>query len=360
MVKLLRGKRRKLGSANGGKALDSLLSIVWQAIGIKTVDDYQMQNIDRRSLLAAALLLTGSCLFGAQGPLQQADYILGPGDQIVIQTIQVKEIADKPFRLEANGTVNLPLAGRVDLNGLSLVQAEAAITKAVEKYYRDPDIAVTVGQFRTEPVSVIGAVGIPGVHEARGRTTLLEMLSSAGGVRADAGPVVKITRQQSSGPIPLANARDAGGGTTVAEVDLRSLIEARNPTENILVEPYDVIAVPNAEVIYVVGNVKKSGRIPLGGRTSMSALEALSVAEGLDQKAAPSHARIMRADGATPTAERKEIPVNLAKILSGKSPDINLEPNDILFVPNSSAKGITARAIEAALQIGTGVLILHP
>jgi polysaccharide export outer membrane protein len=323
------------------------------------MQDNQFRKIHRRFLLVdIAVLLTASCCWGATG--QQDDYVLGPGDQIVIRTIQVKEFGDKPFHLEANGTVNLPLVGRVDLNGLSLVQAEAAITKAIEKYYFNPDIAVTVAEFRAQPVSVMGAVGTPGVHEARGRVTLLEVLSSAGGVRGDAGPVVKITRQQRYGPIPLANAREAAGDTMVAEVDLKSLIEARNPAENIFVRPYDVIAVPGAEMVYVVGNVKRSGRIPLGGRSSISALEALSMAEGLDLKAAPSRARIMRPSGTTPTAGRTEIPVNLAKILSGKSSDVFLQPNDILFVPNSAAKGITSRAIEVALQIGTGVLIYHP
>jgi polysaccharide export outer membrane protein len=305
------------------------------------------------------LLLQPFCL-RSEELLPQADYILGPGDEIVIRTIQVKEIADKQFRLEANGTVNLPLAGRVYLNNLSLAQAEGAITKAIEKYYVTPDIAVAVSDFRAQPVSVIGAVGIPGVHEARGRKTLLEMLSSAGGIRGDAGPVVKITRQRAYGPIPLANARDSGGNTMVAEVDLKSLIGARNPSENIYVQPYDVIAVPIAEVVYVVGNVKKSGTIPLGGRSSISALEALSMAEGLDVKASPGKSRIMRPDKDSPMAERKAIPVDLAKILSGKSPDIYLQPNDILFVPNSAAKGVSARAVEALLQVATGVLILHP
>lgn len=325
-----------------------------------------MQNSQPRKGRPACLfvglvfLAMGSCCFGAEGVSPQEDYILGPGDEIVIRTIQVKEIADKQFRLEANGTVNLPMAGRVYLSGLSLVQAEAAITTAIERYYFNPDIAVTVGEFRAQPVSVIGAVGIPGVHEARGRKTLLEMLSLAGGIRADAGPIVKITRQRSYGRIPLANARDADGDTMVAEVDLKSLIEAQNPADNIFVQPYDVIAVPTAEVVYVLGDVKKSGRIPLGGRSSISALEALSLAEGLDLRAAPSKARIMRPSNAAPTAERKEISVDLAKILSGKSSDVYLQPNDILFIPNSAAKGVTARAVEAALQIATGVLILHP
>jgi len=323
-----------------------------------TMQNDQFRKIHRRFPLAGGALLLAALSFGATAP--QADYVLGPGDQILIRTIQVKEFADKQFYLEASGAINLPLVGRVVLKDLSLVQAESAITKAVEKYYVDPDIAVTVVEFRAQPVSVIGAVGNPGVHEARGRKTLLEMLSSAGGIRGDAGPVVKITRQRRYGPIPLANARDAGGDTMVAEVDLKGLIDARDPSDNIFVEPYDVIAVPGAEVVYVVGNVKKSGRIPLGGRSSISALETLSLAEGLDAKAAPSRARIMRPSEASPTAGRVEIPVNLAKILSGKSSDVYLQPNDILFVPNSTAKSVTTRAVEVALQIAVGVLILHP
>jgi polysaccharide export outer membrane protein len=321
---------------------------------------YQLRVRRRSVALSAFLLLMGWRCLGKEGIAPQIDYILGPGDQILIRSVQVKEIADKQFRLESNGGVNLPLAGRVRLMGLSIAQAEGAITKVIEKYYFDPDIAVTVAEFRSEPVSVIGAVGTPGVHEARGRKTLLEMLSSAGGVRADAGPVVKIMRLRSYGPIPLPNAREAGGDTMVAEVDLKSLVDARNPVENILVQPYDVIAVPRAETIFVVGNVKKSGAIPLGGRSSLSTLEALSLAEGLDLKAAPSRARILRPSDVAPNTARKEIPVNLAKILSGKNTDIYLQPNDILFVPNSAAKGVTTRAIEVALQIGTGILILHP
>jgi len=313
-----------------------------------------------RHFCACLALSTAAFVPDCRAWQDQLDYVLGPGDQIVVHTIQVKELADKQFFLEAGGAVNLPLVGRVSLNGLTLVQAEAAISKSIDKYYVDPDIGVAVAEFRAQPVSVMGAVGIPGVHEARGRKTLLEMLSLAGGVRGDAGPVIKITRKKEYGKIPLSNAREADGDTFVADVEVKSLIDARDPTENIFVQPYDVITVPTSESVFVVGNVKRSGRIPLGGRTTISVLETLSLAEGLDQKAAPSHARIMRPTQGTNTAERKEIPVDLSKILAGKSSDVFLQPNDILFVPNSAAKGVTARAVDAALQIATGVLILHP
>src|SRR5271165_5511125 len=140
------------------------------------------------------LVVTGMTGLAAGAAAPVDNDILGPGDQVLIRTVAAKEIADKQFRIESNGEVNLPLAGRVHLAGLTIEQAEAALSKAVGKYYVDPDIAVTVVEFHSEPVSVIGAVGNPGVHEARGHKTLVEMLSLAGGVRADAGPTVTITR----------------------------------------------------------------------------------------------------------------------------------------------------------------------
>jgi polysaccharide biosynthesis/export protein len=310
-------------------------------------------------LCPAWLLLAGLNFVTAETTPSAIEYILGPSDQIVIRSVQAKEITDKQVRLEANGEVNLPLIGRVRLGGLSVPQAEAALTKAAEKYYIDPDIAVSVAEFRSEPVSIIGAVGAPGVHEARGRKTLLEMLSLAGGARPDAGPVVKITRQKQYGPIPLPGARDTGDNTAVAEIDLKSLLEARDPSENIVVRPNDVISIPRAEMVYVVGNVKRAGGIPLGGRSTISALEALSLAEGLDFRAAPGHARILRPSNRKPDAGREEIPIHLDRILSGKNSDIYLHPNDILFVPNSMAKSVTTRSLETALQIGTGILIWH-
>lgn len=285
-------------------------------------------------------------------------YVLHPEDEITVHSLEVKELADKAYRLDQNGEVNFPLLGRVHLAGETPRAAEADLTQRVKTYYHDPDIAVSITAFHDEPVSVIGAVGTPGIHSIHGETTLLDVLSAAGGVRGDAGPVVKVTRDSSLyGPIPYPTAREMGTKTSIVEIDLKSLMNATNSSENIVIEPHDVVSVPPAEVVYVIGNVKKAGGFTLGGKPELTVLQALSLAEGLDARAAASSARILRRESETSTSARTDIPVNLTAMLKGKAPDILLRPNDILYVPNSASKLVTQRTIEAAIAIGSGVLI---
>jgi polysaccharide export outer membrane protein len=282
--------------------------------------------------------------------------VLQTDDEIVIRSLQAKELSDKTFRLDQNGEINLPLVGVVQLAGSTVRQAEAIVRDKLKRYYFEPDVAINIIAFHDEPVSVIGAVGTPGVHQIKGQTALLEVLSSAGGIRSDAGPVVVITRQAAYGPIPHPNAHQSPSGESVAELDLKSLLESRNPSENILIEPHDVISAPPAQIVYVVGNVKRAGGFPLGGKPTLSVLQALALAEGLDQRAEPHRSRILRQEA----GGELQIPIDIKKILAGKAEDIQLRPNDILFVPNSAMKTVSTRTIEAAIQIGTGILIFRP
>ena len=283
-------------------------------------------------------------------------YILRPDDEIVLRSLQVKELTDKTFKIDQNGEINLMLLGRVQIGGHTVIEAEALIATKLEIYYVNPDVVMSVSSMHSAPVSVIGAVGTPGIQQIRKQTTLLDLLSSAGGVRTDAGPVAKITRPKASGPIPHPSARQTASGDYVAEADLKSLLDARNPAENIVIEPHDVVSIPLAEVIYVVGNVKKAGGFPLGGKPTLSVLQAISMAEGLDPQAAPKRARILRR-GSEPNAERTQIAVDVQKIMTGKAQDILLLPNDILFVPSSTAKTVGMRSADIAIQIATRALI---
>lgn len=285
-----------------------------------------------------------------------AAYVLHSDDEITVRSLQVKEITDKTFRLDQNGEINAPLAGIVHLGGHTVREAENVLATAFRKYYFDPDIAISVAALHSEPVSVLGAVGTPSVYQLKGQMRLLDALSAAGGVRGDAGPTVIITRQSAYGPIPHRDARQDISGESTVEIDLKNLMEARSPDENIVIEPHDVISVPTAQLVYVVGNVKKAGGFALAGRPTLSVLQALALAEGLDPRAAPDRTRILRRG---PTTEQ-QIPVDLKKILAGKAEDVVLRPNDILFVPNNTMKTISSRTIEAAIQIGTGILIFRP
>jgi polysaccharide export outer membrane protein len=233
-------------------------------------------------------------------------------------------------------------------------EAEALLSAKLTTFYREPDVALSIAGLHSETVSVIGAVGTPGVHQVRGKTTLLEVLAASGGVRTDAGPVVKITRAKESGPIPHPSAHESATGENMADINLKSLMDERNPAENIQVLPHDVISIPLAEVVYVVGNVKRAGGFPLGGKPNLSVLQALSLAEGLDARASPKNARILRRSTSA-DEEAVQTPVDLKAILAGKAKDVTLHPNDILFIPNNSAKSVASRTIEAFVQIATGV-----
>jgi polysaccharide biosynthesis/export protein len=286
-------------------------------------------------------------------------YVLGPGDQIGIQlTPEGDEINGKLWRVDEAGNVAVPLAGTVHAAGLTTHELEQSLAARFRTYFRGPQVIVAVNEMRSQPVSIVGAVNAPGVHQLQGHKTLIEVLALAGGLRADAGYRLKITRQNEWGSIPLAGSTtDKAGDFSVAEVQLKGLMEAANPEENIAIMPNDVITVPVAEMIYVIGDVKKSGGFVLGERRQMSVLQALALSEGLGPSARAEEARILRANGAD---SRTELQVNLKKILAGQAHDVEMQSNDILFVPVNGAKRVGVRALETMVSIGTGVAIYRP
>lgn len=280
-------------------------------------------------------------------------YQLQSDDEVVVRSLQVKEMADKTFKVDARGEANFPLIGRISLQGKTAAEAEDILTSKLKKYYLDPDIQLAITPLHTEGFSVIGEVGTPGIHQLKNGMTLLDGLSAAGGLRPEAGPVVVLTREKDYGPIPQPDARTSLTGESIATLDLKNLLASANPAANVILRPHDVISVPGAQIVYVIGNVKRAGGFTLSGRPDMSVLQALALAEGMDSHAKASRARILRRQPGGET----QILVDLTKILAGKAEDLQMYPNDILFVPNDTVKVITARTIESALAVGTGLII---
>jgi polysaccharide biosynthesis/export protein len=281
-------------------------------------------------------------------------YTLGSDDQIVIRVLNVEEIDNKPVRIDNRGIINLPMIGKMQAAGLTTDQLELEITTRLKKYVVAPDVTVSVLEMRSQPVSILGQVGTPGVHQLQGQKNLFEVLSVAGGLKPDAGNSIKITRRLEWGRIPLPSAaNDATGKFSVASVPVRSILAATNPADNISIKPNDVISVPKADIVYAIGAIKKSGGFVLGDNASPTALQLLSMAEGLDRMAAGNRAKIMRIVPESTT--RSEIALDLKAILSGKAPDVPLQPEDILFVPVNNAKNAAIRTMEAAIGVGTSV-----
>ena len=290
------------------------------------------------------------------GSQVRSTYLLGPDDQLEISGPELTDFANRPLRIDGDGDIQVPLVGRVRVSGLTVQQTEQQLNKVLSAYIRQPQVVVNVVEVRSQPVSVLGAVNAPGVHQVQGHKTLLEMLALAGGIRQDAGYSVRITRELAWGCIPLPTAAfDASGHFSVAELNLKKIMEAKNPEENIQIFPHDVISVPKAEMVYVIGDVRRSGGFVLGEHQSMSVLQALSLAEGLNNTADTRHARILRLK--READQREELPVDVKDVLNGKKPDVSLQGDDILFVPGSTGKRAALRALEAAVQTGTGLAI---
>jgi len=303
-----------------------------------------------RYALLMTVLLVG--MHGQSAPSNSdSAYVLGPDDTIAIQAANVPEIGATPFVIDPSGDVNVPRVGRIHAAGLTTQQLEKLIVEKLQEYLQEPSVTVSVGESRSQPVSVLGAVGSPGVHQIRGRKTLFELLSEVGGLRVDAGNDIRITRRREWGPIPLPSAApDATNEFSVATVNVKAVMEASNPEENILIKPNDVISVPRADFVYVIGAVKKAGGFMLAERQNVSVLSAIAMAEGMDRFASAKSAKILRV---TPgNASRTEIPIDLKKILSSKANDIQLLAEDILFVPTNATRSLAVRTLESAAQMG--------
>ncbi|MGA2589622.1 MAG: polysaccharide biosynthesis/export family protein [Bryobacteraceae bacterium] len=336
----------------------------------------------RIAILAAALLVLGLVAMAQQtpaasGPPEQTrtvaaapqppagteltdqsrkTYLLGPDDAVTIHAMNAPDLSDKPFRVDADGELKLPMVGRIHAGGLTAEQLEAEIAKRLKVYLVDPEVTVSLTEFKSQPVSILGEVTTPGVHQLEGQKTLLEILAVAGGLRPDAGTTIKITRRLEYGRIPVPDAvDDPSHQFSIAEINLKAVMEAKSPEYNILIRPHDVLSVPRAQQVYVLGEVNKVGPLPLNEGQSISVLEAVSSSGGMLRTAAASHARILRP--VPGQLNRTELAVDVSKIMAGKSEDIRLLAGDIFVIPGSTGKHAVARALEAAVQAGTLVAV---
>jgi polysaccharide export outer membrane protein len=282
-----------------------------------------------------------------------ADYVLGPGDQISLIVPGLEEqYNEKVFRIDASGDVSLPEIGRIHVSGLNTGALEHVLQASLKPVLKEPQVVVSVASFGSQPVSVLGAVRNPGIIQLQGRKTLFEVLSMAGGLQPDAGYLARVTRSLKNGNIPLPTVQtDSAAHVGIASIKLKDIINVPNVSDNIEILPGDTISVPKAGIVYVVGSVTKPGGYPLDENESLSALQVLSLAEGLQRTAASSKARILR--NIPGSSNRTEIPVNLNRLMAGKEADLQLNAGDILFVPGSKAKNAGLRTVEAIVNAAT-------
>ena len=282
------------------------------------------------------------------------NYVLDANDQILIRSND-EEINEKPFRIDSDGNINLPLLGKVHAAGMSQQELEAELVRRLKEYFREPQVIISVTSFHSAPVFFVGSFVRPGIYGLQGKRTLVEMLIQIGGLAPNASRHIKITRRAEYGVIPLPGAiEDPEKKISTVEISMGSLRENVNPAEDIILQPFDVISVERAEKVYINGEVGRTNSIELGERESISLLQALTEVGGLTRDAKKSQVRILRP--ILNSTRRAEIDIDVRDVYAGKANDFPLLPNDELYVPRSLTHTVWTTAGQILLTSGPYII----
>jgi hypothetical protein len=147
-------------------------------------------------------------------------------DEVSVSVVKLPEFSARSYHVDADGTVGLPLIGRIQAGGLSMAQFESELRTKLHSQVQDPHVVVSLVETRSVPVSVMGEVNSPGMQQLQGQRTLFDVLASAGGLKTDAGDTVIITRQPDEGPLSVAGStRDAATGRVTAAVRVHDVVD---------------------------------------------------------------------------------------------------------------------------------------
>jgi polysaccharide export outer membrane protein len=275
---------------------------------------------------------------------------IGPNDLVAISVYDAPELT-RTVRVSAEGYIRLPMISqRIHAQGLLPSQLETAIADALVKegILVKPIVMVTVAEYTSRPVSVVGAVKTPVTFQAVGRVTLLEALARAEGLTDAAGPELLLSTPQPGGQ----------GAPILRRIVLRDLLDGANPESNVLLQGGEEIRIPEARKIFVAGNVKTPGAFPVREDNQMTVMRALALAGGVGPYS-QRYCYVYRKDAEAGGV--REIQVELRKILKREAVDFALEPEDTLYVPEDSGKKNVMAVTEKIVGFGTatasGVLI---
>ena len=289
--------------------------------------------------------------------VKQGDYLVGSGDLLGIDVFDVPELS-RDVRVNETGYISLPLMpSKVRATGLTPFQLQDKLAELLQTngLVSTPEVTVSVKEQHSQPITVVGAVKTPMVIQALRRTTLLQAMSQAGGIAEDAGSTIIVTRNAADASDP------AGPGDPSAPsapqsftINLSDLLESGDARFNIPLVGGDVVSVPRAGIIYVVGAVNRPGGFLLQNDLDrMTMLKMLSLAGGTTNTAKMKKAVILRKN--PDTGQRDQVPVDLSKVMNLKTQDVQMQANDILFVPDSAGLRALHRAGDVGIALTTGV-----
>jgi polysaccharide export outer membrane protein len=252
-------------------------------------------------------------------PLQVNDYRIGPKDLLEITVFGLPEL-NQTVRVSEDGSITMSLLGRVEVSGLTAQELEKKLASILDKQFTK-EARVTVFIKEYQKVSVIGAVGRPGMYELVGPTTLLQVIAQAGGLTAQAMNELFVYRLGKDGK------------QTRIAIKVEELMINSNQDLNIELQPKDVVTIPIDQMlnVFVYGEVKTPGAIPYLSSKKITLLQAIAQAGGTTEWAKKSRVMIKRKD--KKTGKEMKINLNLKNIINGKIADIVLEEGDVVIVP---------------------------
>ena len=266
-----------------------------------------------RTLFATVSLLW---LLLAAVPLLAAEYVIGAADVLFISVLGHKDL-DTVSSVTPGGKISFPLVGDVQAAGLTAQELADRLTRALSEKIKIPVVSVSLREINSYRVYVLGGVARPGVLSSKSEITLLQALALAGGVTPGADLTL--------GYVARGNRR--------LDADFRKLVMQGDLSQNIILKPEDVVVVPTSlkNAVFVMGEVRNPGTIPLEPEGGYTILQLIARAGGFSQFAKPSRTVIIREEG----SGKQIIPVDVQKIMDNPqgAKDVVLKPGDVVFVP---------------------------
>jgi polysaccharide biosynthesis/export protein len=347
------------------------------------------------------------------------EYVIGNGDLLSISVFDVPELTREVRVSQTGTISVPLVPTRLHIGGFTETQAEQMIADVLQAngLVSHPEVGVMVKEHKSRPITIVGAVAHPMVYEADSSVRLLEVLAEAGGITNDAGDTIIITRARAAtfvqvpnpepissstpetapaaqdtsqaapvldekdarsrtnppafpstaemvqNPAPLSNSDIASSSATEAPtptgniitVNLNDLLETGDTRNNIPLQAGDVVTVPHAGIVYVLGAVIRPGGFVLSNdRAQLTTLKVLSLAGGLTKIAKLDHAVILRKDK---QGKEMETEVDLKKVMNRQAEDLQVRASDILYIPESRSKEVMYQAIQIVVAVGTGVAL---
>jgi polysaccharide export outer membrane protein len=285
------------------------------------------------------------------------DYKISPGDVIEIHIDRAPELSGS-FRVSASGAIMMGYLGRVTANQKTPEELAQLIGDGLRgRYLKNPRVSVTVTQLNSHVFFIQGSVNRPGAYQMEGKPSLVKLITVAGGLSVNHGTTAFIIREVSrsagdSSPklhtvAPAATSTDQSQGPVpemtederyeLVRVSISGLFRG-DFDKNMYIEPGSIVHIPPADVFFVAGEVQSPGQFPFREGTTLR--QAISLAQGMTFKAAPSRAIIFREDMIS--KKRMEIRVDVGDVMNGKKEDIAIMANDMIIVPNSKFKSVGA------------------